>query len=350
MNQRVEHQQLKEFTKAVFVGVGMSACDADLLASHLVAANLRGVDSHGVVRVGIYTERMMNGLVNINTEIEVTQDAANYALLDGKNSQGILVAQRAIELAVKKAKQTGIAAVGVNQSNHFGMLAYYGRYAVEHDCIAMITSNASPSMAPWGGKDPFFGTNPLCYGIPAGEEIPLIGDMAMSVVARGKIRLAIRNNQSIPTEWAITKDGRPTSDPGEALTGTVLPMGGAKGYGLVTFIEVLSAIFTGAEFGPYAGPITGDRPQGLGHFFLVVKADLFQPLASFKHRMDQMIREIRNVSKMEGIERIYLPGELELERETERKQQGIPLPTHVFEELAQIGKNLNVHIDDYIQR
>jgi LDH2 family malate/lactate/ureidoglycolate dehydrogenase len=338
----VHHQNLFSYVKAIFLAVGLNELEAELIASHLVAANLRGVDSHGVSRVALYVKRMLNGLVRIGLDYRVEHETLNSALIDGLNSNGILVAQKAIELAVEKALNQGLGIVGVANSNHCGMLAFYSQYAIERDCIAIVTTNASPAMAPWGGKEKFFGTNPLCYGIPAGEEKGIILDMATSVVARGKIRLAAKNNQAIPPGWAITKDGKETSDPHEALDGLVLPFGGYKGYGLVFLIETLSSIVTGAQYGPHVGSIVGNKTQGVGHFFLVMRADLFMPIEAFKARMDRVIAEIRSVGRMEGVERIYLPGEIEMELAAKRREQGIPLSLKVYEELVDLGKQLGV--------
>lgn len=347
-NYMVHHENLKSYVKDIFTKVGLAESDAQLIASHLVAANLRGVDSHGVSRVPIYVQRIESGLVNRENDVKIIKESDNSALIDGNNSQGILIAQQAIEMGVKKAKTSGVAIIGVQNSNHCGMLAYYSKYAIQNDCIALITSNASPSMPPWGGRERYFGTNPFCYGIPTGNEIDIIFDMATSVVARGKIRLAAKYNQTIPVGWAINEEGKQTTDPLEALSGLVLPFGGPKGYGLVFFIDVISAILTGANSGPNVGSIVEPKKQGLGHYFLVMRADLFQPLDAFKSRMDQTIRKIRSVNKMDGVDRIFLPGEIECELEQERLQSGVPIAHQLFNELLEIGMQYDLNIKDYL--
>ncbi|WP_187378519.1 Ldh family oxidoreductase [Oceanobacillus jeddahense] len=344
--QTIAYERLEKFAEDVFLKVGLGEADAWQIANHLVSANLRGVDSHGVTRIPLYAERLLNKNISMGSEVELLNDAPSYAWVDGKNKHGILVAQQSMELAVKKAKESGIAVVGVKNSNHFGMLAYYGKHAIQHDCIAVITSNASPSMPPWGGKERFFGTSPICYAIPGGEEISIIGDMATSVVARGKIRLAAANNEKIPSGWAINKEGKSTVNPDEVLDGgMVLPMAGPKGYSLVVFIETLSSILTGAAFGPYVGGITDPKEQNIGHFFLVMRADIFQSLNNFKASMDQMIREIKNVEKMEGIEEIFLPGELEMKMEEKRKKEGVPLSEEVYNHLIQFGEKIKANTE-----
>ncbi|MGG0720285.1 Ldh family oxidoreductase [Robertmurraya massiliosenegalensis] len=339
------YEILNKFTHQIFLQVGLRSEDAKTIADHLVGASLRGVDSHGLSRIPIYAKRMREGLVSIHGKIEVNEKGAAAALVNGNNLPGILVAQASIELAVEKAKNTGIAIVGVKHSNHCGMLAAYAKYAVKENMIALLTSNASPSMAPWGGQEKFFGTNPFCYGLPAGEEDDIILDMATSVVAKGKIRIAEKKQENIPEDWAITHDGRRTTDPSEALQGLVLPMAGPKGYGIVLLNDFLSGIFTGANYGPYISSMFESKKQGVGHCFIVMRPDLFQSLEEYQKKVDNYITQIRQVQKMKGIERIYLPGEIELEKEAIRREEGIPLSKSMYQELSEIGSELGVTLD-----
>jgi LDH2 family malate/lactate/ureidoglycolate dehydrogenase len=345
----VSSETLLALAQEIFIRVGLGKRDAKIIADHLIEANLRGVESHGLSRIPIYVKRMREGLVNLKGEIGITQETPASALINGNNLPGILVAQKAIEISVAKAQSSGMAVVGVNQSNHCGMLASYAKYAVKNGCIAIITSNASPSMAPWGGKESFFGTNPICYGIPAGMENHIIMDMATSVVAKGKIRLAEKNRQLIPNDWAISREGHSTTDPTEALAGLVLPFGGPKGYGLVLLIDVLSAILTGANNGPHVSSMFESKVQGIGHFFMVIRADIFQPFDTFTSKIDQMIKEIRSVKSMEGVNQIYLPGEIELEMEKRRRLEGIPLSESLIQDLRQIGRDLKLDMEGIFQ-
>ncbi|WP_167577613.1 Ldh family oxidoreductase [Ammoniphilus sp. YIM 78166] len=341
---RVEKEKLEQYVMEVFQAAGLSEEHSSIVAKHLVLANLRGIDSHGVSRVEIYTKRLDLGVTEKKSKVNVVKESPASMLIDGGNGLGIVLATKGMEIAVKKAKETGIAVVGIKDSSHCGMLADYTMYAAKHDCIALATTNAPSSMAPWGGKVGYFGTNPFSYGIPAGIEHDIIFDMATSVVARGKITLARKNNQSIPLGWAITKEGRPTTDPFEAADGLVLPVGGPKGYGLAFLMEVLSGLLTGAAFGPYIASLYKDldRSQNVGQFFLVMRADLFEELEQFKERMDQMIREIRNIPLAEGFEKIYLPGEIELETTVERQTSGIPLSVNILNELEAVGRRYGV--------
>jgi LDH2 family malate/lactate/ureidoglycolate dehydrogenase len=214
---------LRAFCEEVFRSCGMVGEDASILAESLVQANLRGVDSHGVARVGIYVKRLKMGLTNPRPNVEVVQESAATLLVDGDNGMGQVVGVRALDLGLDKARESGGVSVGVRRSNHYGAGAYYVQRAVAKDTIAFAYSNAPPTMAPWGGVDPYVGTNPYAYGVPAGEHRPIILDMATSIVARGKIILAAERGDSIPEGWAVDKQGNPTTDAREALEGSVLP-------------------------------------------------------------------------------------------------------------------------------
>ncbi|WP_050184380.1 Ldh family oxidoreductase [Domibacillus robiginosus] len=334
----IQKEELEKCVLEIFQAAGLNEEQASIVARHLVLANLRGIDSHGVSRVDIYTKRLDLGIMKKKTEINVVKETPSSMLLDGGGGVGIVLATKGMQLAVEKAKKTGIAIVGINHSSHCGMLADYTAYAAQNNCIGLAVTNAPSSMAPWGGKEGYFGTNPLSYGVPAGKEIDIVFDMATSVVARGKITLARKNNQEIPIGWAISKEGYPTTDPTEAGEGLVLPVGGPKGYGLAFFIEVLSGLLTGAAFGPYISSLYKDlnKSQNVGQFFLVIRADLFEELDSFKGRMDQMIEEIRNIPLAHGYDRIYLPGEIEYERSKKLAVEGIPLSKNVLDELVSV--------------
>ncbi|MFD2924886.1 Ldh family oxidoreductase [Halobacillus naozhouensis] len=342
--ERIPKENLELFIEKIFSEAGLDETQARTIARHLVFANLRGVDSHGVNRVDIYTKRLDRSLVKKEFRSELVRESPVSALIDAHNSSGIPAASYGIELAIKKAKSSGVGIVGVHHSNHCGMLTDYVKTAVDNDCIAIATTNAPSNMPPWGGKGRFFGTNPFSYGIPAGNESNIIFDMATSKVARGKIILAQKNNQEIPLGWALSSEGVPTQDPIEALDGVVLPVGEHKGYGIAFLVETLSALFTGAAFGPYIGDLYKqlDHSQNVGQFFLVMRADLFQSLDVFKERIDQMIREIRGVPLMEGAEKIYLPGEVEMETMKEREENGIPLSREIIDELIEVAERYSV--------
>ncbi|WHY70541.1 Ldh family oxidoreductase [Fictibacillus enclensis] len=343
-NKFIQYNELKNFVKDIFIAAGLDDWQSNTIAGHLVLANLRGVDSHGVSRVPIYITRLEKGLTNKNLDLFIERETSCSALIDANNSSGITAATKGIELAVQKAKQNGIGLVGIKNSNHCGMLADYSQYAASQDCIVLATTNAPANMAPWGGKDRFFGTNPFSYGIPAGEEPNIIFDMATSVVARGKIINAHRNNQQIPIGWAISKNGEPTTDAGEALEGLNLPVGGPKGYGIALMVDILSGLFTGASYGPHIGDLYNnfEKNQNVGQFFFVMRADLFQSIEEYKERIDQMIKEIQQVPLAPGVEKICLPGEIENNTKFERELNGVPLPEGIIEDLIKVANQYDV--------
>jgi len=232
--------------------------------------------------------------------------------------------------------------VGVKNSNHFGAAAYYAMRAIGDQCIGLSITNAPPTMAPWGGKTPFFGTNPFAIAIPAGKERPIVLDMATSVTARGKIILAAKKGEPIPSGLAIDPEGRPTTDAHAALEGAVLPFGGHKGYGISLLVDILSGLMTGATFAPRVGGLY-DNPNGiqnLGHGFAAILIESFIPFREFTKRMDQYIQEVRNAPRAMGVERIYLPGEIEFEMRDQNMKEGIPLPELTVKELKTLGTRL----------
>ena len=341
---------LRAFCEEVFLSCGMARDDAAIVADSLVQANLRGVDSHGVTRVGIYVKRLKMGLVNPHPDVEVTQESAATLLVDGDNGMGQVVAVRALDLGLDKAKESGGVSIGIRHSNHYGAGAYYVQRAVARDAIAFAYSNAPPTMAPWGGVDPYIGTNPYAYGVPAGEYRPIILDMATSIVARGKVILAAESNEPIPEGWAIDKEGNPTTDAQEALEGSVLPFGGPKGYALSLMIDIMAGALTGAGFGPRINSMYDnfDEPQNVGAFFQLIDISRFTDPATFKVRVDRMIEEIKSSRKAAGTEEIFLPGEIEFRKEKERMAAGVPVGAETFADLREVGKSCGVDITDFV--
>ena len=339
---------LEKFAAEVFTRVGVDPEDARLVANHLVTANLRGVDSHGMSRLGGYIKRLEMGLVNKRNEMRVLRETPVSVYIDAGNAMGHPAAYRATLMAVEKARTTGMAVAGVRNSNHCGVLAYYTEVATREDMIGWATTNASPNMAPWGGREAYLGTNPLSVAVPAGEEPAVILDMATSQVAKGKVMLAAQKGEPIPEIWAMTALGEPTTDARAALDGLLLPLGGPKGYCLSAIVDIMSGILTGAAFGPHIGDLVRDftRPQDVGYFFAAIRADLFVPLEEFKTRMDQMIREIKEALRLKGVERIYLPGEIEYEKVRERSREGIPVSRELVKELRVIGARYGVALEE----
>jgi LDH2 family malate/lactate/ureidoglycolate dehydrogenase len=341
-------KKLKHFCSEVFVKAGVDKEKADIVADSLIQADLRGVESHGVVRTKVYLERIEKNMIDPSSMVEIESESDATALINGKNNFGSVVGSKALEVAIGKAKEKGAGIVGVKGSNHFGTGAYYALKAIEQDMILLVMSNASQTMPPTGGIRPFIGTNPLAVGVPAGKEIPFILDMATSVVARGKIIVAAQRDESIPEGWALDKHGTPTTDANEALEGSVLPIGGPKGYAISMFIDILSGVLTGAGFGKYVNNMYENwiEPQNVGHFFLAIDIKRFIPIDVFKERMDLYIKEIKAEPKGVGVKEIFIPGEIEHKRANDRKESGIELSIKVVQELDEIGKRYQIKLEN----
>ncbi len=350
--ERVPVETLARFVAAVYRAVGVPAEDAETAARLMLESDLVGADGHGVFRLPQYVRRIQAGGVNPKPNIEVRQTGPATALVDGDNGMGHVVGVRALELGLEKVKQGGGAYVGVRHSNHYGAGAYYVQRAVARDVVAFAYSNAPPTMAPWGGVDPYVGTNPYAFGVPAGKHPPIILDMATSVVARGKIILAAERGESIPEGWAIDKDGNRTTDAQEALEGSVLPFGGPKGYALSLMIDIMAGALTGAGFGPRVNSLYDnfDEPQDVGAFFQLIDISQFADFETFKANIDRMVEEIKSSRKAaKGTEEIFLPGEIEFRMEEERKVSGIPLGAETVAELREVGRSCGVDIADFVQ-
>lgn len=336
---------LRTFTTEIFECLGLSSEDASLVSDCLVKANLRGVDSHGVSRIPIYAKRLRLKLVNPRPNIQAARVAPAVSLVDGDDGMGMIVGTRAMAEAIAIARESGMGLTGVRRSTHYGMAAYYVLQAISEDCIGFAFTNASPGMPPWGGSKPVLGVNPIAAGVPAGRRPPFVLDMAMSIVARGKIRLAGLRGEPIPTGIGLDSQGRPTTDGLKVLDGgTVNPFGGYKGSGLALWMEIMGGVFTGAAFAGEIPSLYGDfsGPQRIGHVFMAIRPDLFMPLEEFKERMDTMIERYTSSPKAEGVDEILMPGELEEREEAERRLTGIPVPPEIAEELRREAGGLGV--------
>ncbi|WP_104667787.1 Ldh family oxidoreductase [Ensifer adhaerens] len=338
--------ELTAFATKIFAGTGMSEPDAATIARDLVKANLRGIDSHGVSRIPMYVERLQRGLVNPRPEIRVQKVAGAVSLVDGDNGMGFLASHKAIEEAVELAKANGIGLVGVHRSTHFGMGALYALQAIEAGYISMIFTNSSPAIPMWGGRTTFLGASPIAAGIPGGKYAPYVMDMAMTVIARGKIRLAAMKGEAIAEGLALDVDGNPTTDAAKAFEGVCLPFGGVKGSVLATLMDLMSGVLTGANFGGDVKSLYFDHsePQNVGHLFFAIKPDLFMSLENFDARMDEFYERMKALPKAAGVGEIMMPGEPEQRREDERLRTGIPITENVVADLAKEGERIGVHL------
>ncbi len=345
----INEGQLMEFSLRAFQKAGLSHDDAWTVADSLIAANLRGVDSHGVLRLPSYIRRLLEGGANPKPQIHAVRRGPSFVRLDGDRGMGQVVGKHAMEEAMGLASNTGIGVASVFNSDHFGAAAYYAMMALKQDMIGLANTNAAPIMCVWGGKGRFIGNNPIAIAVPTEKEFPIVLDMASSTVAGGKIRLAEKKGIKIPMDWLIDEEGNPTDDPnalGGGTGGALLPLG-YKGYGLGVIGEILSGVLSG-------GKILDEMPLwlaypsatvGIGHFMMAINVDAFIPIQEFKNRADYLVQKIHSSPRAKEVERIYLPGEIEHLCELKRRSEGIPVSEAVFQDLVHIGHELNIETE-----
>jgi LDH2 family malate/lactate/ureidoglycolate dehydrogenase len=346
---RINHRKLSYFVSRSFQKLGVDIADAEIAARVLVASDLRGVDTHGVIRFNPhswYVKWLRDGSMSARPHVRVLSDSATAALLDGDRGMGMVIGHRAMEMAIEKAKTAGMAMVGVRNSRHYGMSAYYAMLALPHDMIGVAMTNASRQVVPTFGGEAKYGTNPLCFAVPAGAELPFVLDMATTTAAAGKLELAARLDKSIPGGWALGDSGEETRDPRAAQkTRKLLPLGGTrdggshKGYGLGILVEILCGVLTGTV------TALNDDQEPRGHFFAAIRVDAFRPAGEFKRDMDRLIRELKATAPARGHERVYVAGEIEFETAAERAESGIPLHSSVLNGLRAVGEQLGVAYD-----
>ncbi len=336
---------LHEFTMNVLVALSIPEGDAKIAADSLIDANLRGVDTHGITRLlGIYVKRIRAGIVNKDGQIEIESESPSTIHVNGRNCLGSVVAHKAMQRCLQKAELAGSCWAGIRNTNHAGAMAYWAMEAVERDMVGIAWTNGPASMAPWGGAQAYLSTNPMAFAIPAGQEPPIVLDMATSAVSRGRIILAASRGERIPLGWALDPQGRPTEDAAEGVKGFVMPMSTYKGYGLSLLVDLLCGTMTGAAFGPRVGSLYEEMSKGqdVGTLLGAIQVSRFLPIDVFKARVDQEIREIKACRLAEGCERILVPGELEHEKKSQRLVDGIPLDDIRIKEFTAIGDELGV--------
>jgi LDH2 family malate/lactate/ureidoglycolate dehydrogenase len=340
---RVKAADLFDFCLDVLKCVGVKEDDAKTIAEGLILANLRGVDSHGVARLPAYVERVTKGLIDPLGPIEVVREYGATALIDAHNNFGQIAAMRATNLVAEKARRFGVASVGIRNSNHFGMAAHYALKLTEQKLIGIILSNGPPAIAPWGGKTSMVGTNPMCIGFPADKNDSIILDMATSTVARGKIRLAALKGEKIPEGWAFDEEGNPTSDPIAALRGSLAPIGGPKGYGLALSLDIIGGLVTGSNFLQDVKALDDfSGPSGTGAFIEAINIGSFISYQEYAENITKYIKEIKGCPKKNGVNEIFLPGEIERRELESRSELGIPLNQEVLRELKKLVEKFDV--------
>jgi LDH2 family malate/lactate/ureidoglycolate dehydrogenase len=325
-------------------GVGVAAADAALFAEALVDADLHGVPTHGVSRLNIYLKRIEAGLIDPKAPLEIDRRAGSVLALNAGNGLGQVQARKALDLLMPLAKQNGVATATIRNSQHFGTLSWYANYAAGQQMVLLAMTNGEPAMSPAGGYEAFFGTNPIAASFPTSRGFPVKIDLATSTVARGNIIAAQKKKQSIPEGWALDPEGKPTTDASEALLGTVLTMGGHKGYALALMVEIFSGVLSGAAIGPEVGSMYKnlERKQDVGHFFCLFNIGAFLDYAEYQRRMDETISRIKASKKRLDAEEILVPGERSARTAEMNRAQGIPVADETVAEIEQWCSRLKI--------
>lgn len=343
--------------------MGCPETEAWTAADCLNQADLRGVDSHGVARLSGYTRLWELKRLNATPAIRIVHETPSTAVIDGDMGLGLVTAPYAMKLAIEKAKIAGTGWVAVQNSNHYGIAGYHAMMALEHDMIGFSMTNASPLVAPTFSRSRFLGTNPISVAIPALTQPPFVIDMATTTVANGKLEVLQRKGLDAPLGWTQDKDGNPTTDAYSLKKGgSMLPLGGDrehgghKGYCLGAMVDILSAVLSGANYGPWVPPFVAflDPPttqvgKGIGHFLGAMRIDAFRPADEFKKHMDNWIQTFRNADVASGQEKVLIPGDPERELTEERLKNGIPLHEQVVEDLRKLGEQFGLEFDVHPQ-
>lgn len=349
------YDQLLKFSKNVFLKIGCNEEDALLATKVLLSADVRGIDSHGIARLSGYVRLWDVKRVNANAQIKILHETPSTATVDGDSGLGLVVAPKAMQIAIDKAKNVGTGWVSVQNSNHFGIAAYHAMMALEEDMIGICMTNASPLVAPTFSVERLLGTNPICVAIPTGNQPAFVADMATTTAANGKLEILQRKKEVAPTGWIQNKDGEPSTDPHELkLGGALLPLGGDKehgshkGYALGAIVDIFSAVLSGANYGPWVPPFPAYVPmptnmpgKGIGHFFGAMRIDAFRPAEEFKKHIDQWIERFRSAKTAQGFEKVIIPGDPEREMEEVRMKNGIPLLNSVVEDLNSLAEKFS---------
>lgn len=335
----IDVTSLTQLSVDAFCRAGLSSEHARLTARILVEAEAMGLSTHGVVRIPVYIDRIRLGGVDAKATPEIDKRTPSLAMVDGNNGLGTVVGAKALAAGLEMAADNGIAYVGCRHSNHLGALAPYGLQACEGGYLLIAGTNASTTMAPWGGRETRIGNNPLCIAAPCPGELHFILDMAMSVAARGKVRAARDAGKSIPEGWAADASGLPTIDPNEALAGFLLPFGGYKGSGLSMAMDILCGALTGANFMTEVSSWSErpDAPSGVGHFFLLLDPDRLLGRDAFAAAMDRLKHIVLSTPPANSANPVMLPGQREQERRRAALEEGVSVPSHLLASIRDLG-------------
>jgi LDH2 family malate/lactate/ureidoglycolate dehydrogenase len=342
---RVPADRLRAFIARALAAVDIPRADAEICAELMTRADVNGADGHGIFRLPQYVRRIKGGAVNVRPRIRVEREAAAMAVVNGDNGMGHLVMRYATQQAIEKAKQAGVAWVGVQWSNHAGPASLYASMPLEHDMIGLYLAVGNANhLPPWGGIDMLLSTNPIAVAIPAGEEAPVVLDMATTVAAYGKVKTKAQRGETMPEGWMMDREGRPLTDPKRSSEGFLLPIGGYKGYGLALVFGLLAGTLNGAAMGRDVVDFNADdtTPTNTGHAIVAINVEAFQPLQEFKRAVDALVRDIRNSRRLPGVDRIWLPGEQSREKREERAKRGVPMPAALLASLDALARELDV--------
>ena len=349
---RFKKEDLMTFVINYMSKLGVSENDAKVVGEVLISADLRGVESHGLSRLGsYYGSRISKNFIDPTTPFKIISETGTTALIDGGNGCGQVVSRKAMQMAIEKAKRSGIGAVTVNNSNHFGIAGYYSMMALEHGMIGICMTNSQPLVVPTYGRTAVMGTNPISVAAPSNKEYPFVLDMATSAVAYGKIQIYEKKNEKIPIGWGIDENGLVTDEPTNIKPGghgALLPLGGMditagyKGYGLALLVEILCSTLSGGNYLTQVGAPSKPEPTGVSHFFMAINITAFRPLIDFKMQMDDMIRLLKNSPLAIDRDEILIAGQKEFKYEEYNNTHGVPLIKPTVDELVKDGEKVGV--------
>ena len=335
---KIKSNGLKRILTDIFKRHNLNSSHALICADALINAELVGAPTHGLSRLKMYCDRINKKVINPKPKIKIKKISQSIAHIDANNSIGFVAGDIGIKQAIKNAKSTGIGLVGIKNSGHYGLSGYYAEKAVKKNLIAFCFTNAPPAIAPHGSKKSLFGTNPICFGAPTSSKVPFILDTSVSVINRGKIRVAAKTGKKIPEGVALDKFGKPTTNAKKALAGVQLPIAGFRGSGLAWMVDILSGVITGGNHsGKVKDPFDDfSGPQNIGHLFIVMKPNLF--VGNYNKRIKENIKKIKKLPKIKGVKEIFYPGQNKFKRYTTNLKKGIAIPKNILEDL----KKLNV--------
>ena len=353
------HSYLLDLTGKIFEKMGCSKEDAEMTAKVFIAAELRGLASHGMIRIKDYYQLWKANRINVNPNVRVVHETPSTAVVDGDGAIGMIAATKSMQTAIKKAKESGSGWVSTRGSNHYGIAGYYAMMALEHDMIGMSMTNANPLVAPTFSISRLLGTNPIAVAVPAGKHPPFVADFATTPIARGKLAVAEKKGEKTLIGYVQDKDGNATDDPtilkqgGSMLTlGGDYEHGSHKGYCLSSIVDIFSAVLSGANFGPFVPPSVAYLPvldkktgEGTGHFFGAMRIDAFQTKDEFKSKMDEWIDTFRNAKSAPGKPAVLIPGDIEREKEEKIKKEGISIIPAIAQDLKEITDELGIEFE-----